>query len=179
MVQAILAKYMVYKEGKIVRKVFYSFHYDNDVMRVQQIRNMGVLEGNEPVIPNKWEEIKRSGRKAIENWIDINMKNASCVIVLIGENTYSRQWVRYEIEKALKDKKPMLGIYIHNLRDPNKGICRQGINPFDEIYYKGKKLSDFIDCYNPDSNDAYNCIKNNLTTWVEKAIQRNVIFYYI
>ncbi len=27
------------------RKVFYSFHFDNDVMRVQQIRNMGVLEG--------------------------------------------------------------------------------------------------------------------------------------
>ena len=25
------------------RKVFYSFHYGNDVFRVQQIRNMGVL----------------------------------------------------------------------------------------------------------------------------------------
>lgn len=28
------------------RKVFYSFHFDNDVMRVQQIRNMGVLGMN-------------------------------------------------------------------------------------------------------------------------------------
>jgi hypothetical protein len=27
------------------RKVFYSFHFDNDVFRVQQIRNMGILEG--------------------------------------------------------------------------------------------------------------------------------------
>lgn len=26
------------------RRVFYSFHYENDVMRVQQIRNIGVLE---------------------------------------------------------------------------------------------------------------------------------------
>lgn len=34
------------------RQVFYSFHFDNDVMRVQQIRNMGVIEGEEPVRPN-------------------------------------------------------------------------------------------------------------------------------
>lgn len=27
------------------RKVFYSFHYDNDVFRVQQIRNMGGKNG--------------------------------------------------------------------------------------------------------------------------------------
>ena len=56
------------------RQVFYSFHFDNDVMRVQQIRNIGVIEGNEPVSPNKWEEIKRKGDNAIEKWIDENMK---------------------------------------------------------------------------------------------------------
>ena len=43
-------------------------------MRVQQIRNIGVIEGNEPVSPNKWEEIKRKGDAAIEDWIDENMK---------------------------------------------------------------------------------------------------------
>ena len=34
------------------RQVFYSFHYANDVMRVQQIRNIGMVEGNSPVSPN-------------------------------------------------------------------------------------------------------------------------------
>jgi hypothetical protein len=29
------------------KQIFLSFHFDNDVMRVQQIRNIGVLEGNE------------------------------------------------------------------------------------------------------------------------------------
>lgn len=29
-------------------------------MRVQQIRNMGLLEGDEPVSANTWEEIKRT-----------------------------------------------------------------------------------------------------------------------
>ena len=34
--------------------VFYSFHFDNDVMRVQQIRNIGMIDGNEPVSKNDW-----------------------------------------------------------------------------------------------------------------------------
>ena len=41
------------------RKVFYSFHFDNDNWRAGQVRNMGVVEGNQPVSGNKWEEIKK------------------------------------------------------------------------------------------------------------------------
>ena len=43
----------------MARQVFYSFHFNNDVMRVQQIRNIGIIEGNTPVSANEWEEIKR------------------------------------------------------------------------------------------------------------------------
>ena len=28
------------------RQVFYSFHYENDVRRAAQIKNIGVIEGN-------------------------------------------------------------------------------------------------------------------------------------
>lgn len=38
------------------RQVFYSFHFDNDAMRAQQIRNIGMIEGSEPVSPNNWEK---------------------------------------------------------------------------------------------------------------------------
>ena len=41
------------------RQVFYSFHFDNDVFRVQQIRNIGAIEGNTPVSPNEWETVKK------------------------------------------------------------------------------------------------------------------------
>ena len=71
------------------RQVFYSFHYANDAMRAQQIRNMGMIEGNSSVSPNEWEQVKRSGDSAIKKWIDNNMKNRSCVIVLIGSDTAS------------------------------------------------------------------------------------------
>ncbi|TAK58529.1 MAG: molecular chaperone Tir, partial [Bacteroidetes bacterium] len=60
-------------------QVFYSFHFDNDVMRVQQIRNIGVIEGNMPVSKNDWEKARRTPG-GIKKWIDENMKYKSCVV---------------------------------------------------------------------------------------------------
>jgi hypothetical protein len=153
------------------RKIFYSFHFDNDVMRVQQIRNIGALEDNKPISVNGWEEVKRKGKASIEKWISDNMANRSCVVVLIGEETANRPWVKYEIEKAWNNGKGLLGIYIHNLRCPRNGICRKGQNPFDLFNFKdGKKLSSVVKCYNPNPTDAYNDIKNYLEDWIETAI---------
>ena len=154
------------------RQIFYSFHFDNDVMRVQQIRNIGALEENKPVSANDWEEVKRGGKVAIEKWIDDNMQYKSCVVVLVGSETANRNWVRYEIEKAWNDGKGLLGIYIHNLKCPRNGTCSQGANPFDSFTFTngGQKLSTVIKCYNPKSNDAYNDIAANIETWVEDAI---------
>jgi hypothetical protein len=63
----------------IKRQIFYSFHFANDVMRVQQIRNIGAFEDNKPVSVNDWEEVKKKGDAAIEKWIDDNMNYRSCV----------------------------------------------------------------------------------------------------
>lgn len=48
------------------RQIFYSFHFYNDVMRVQQIRNIGALEDNKPVSASEWEEVKRKGEASIK-----------------------------------------------------------------------------------------------------------------
>jgi hypothetical protein len=164
------------------KQVFYSFHFDNDVFRVQQIRNMGVIEGEEPVSPNEWEKLQKK-EGGVKKWIDDNMQYRSCVIVLIGEKTAGRPLVKYEIEKAWNDKRRLLGIYIHNLscpkkkRDTGTGTCNQGKNPFDDFTFsdgpdKGKKLSTVVKCYNPKSTDAYNDIKDNIEDWIEAAAQR-------
>ncbi len=163
----------------IKRQIFYSFHYNNDVFRVQQIRNIGSLEDNAPVSVNDWETVKRGGDKAIEKWIDDNMKNRSCVVVLVGEETHKRPWVRYEIKKAWADGKGILGIHIHNFKcaktvkdNPNlSGKCSQGKNPFDTFTVGGKDMSSIVHCYNPNSNDPYNDVKENLEKWIETAIQ--------
>lgn len=154
------------------RQVFYSFHYGNDVMRVQQIRNIGALEDNKPVSANEWEEVKKKGDDAVKKWINDNMSYRSCVAVLIGEETVNSKWVKYEIEKAWNDGKGLLGIYIHNLKCPKNGTCNKGPNPFDAFSFKdGTKLSSVVKCYNPKAVDAYNDIKDNIEDWIEAAIQ--------
>ncbi|RLD55222.1 MAG: molecular chaperone Tir [Bacteroidetes bacterium] len=154
------------------RQVFYSFHFKNDVLRVSQIRSIGALEDNKPVSANDWEEVKKKGDAGIKKWIDDNMNYRSCVIVMVGEETSKRKWVKYEIEKAWNEGKGVLGIYIHNIKCPNNGKSKQGANPFDSFTLNSgkKKLSSVVKCYNPNSSDAYNSIKNNLENWIEEAI---------
>lgn len=154
------------------RQIFYSFHFKNDVMRVQQIRNIGSLEDNKPVSANDWEEIKKKGDDAIKKWINDNMAYRSCIVVLIGEDTSKRPWVKYEIRKAWDDEKGLLGVYIHNLKDPNTGKCNKGDNPFLQFTFKdGNGKEKTIPCKNPNPSDAYNDIKNNLEDWIEDAIE--------
>ena len=153
------------------RQVFYSFHYDNDVFRVQQIRNIGALEDNKPVSANEWESVKRGGEASIKKWIDDNLRYKSCVVVLVEEETANRKWVRYEIEKAWELGKGLVGVYIHNLKDPRTGKSSKGKNPFDQFEFDdGTKLSSVVKCYNPNPNDTYNEIKDNLEDWIEEAI---------
>lgn len=152
------------------RNVFYSFHFDNDVMRVQLVRNMGVVEGNNPVSPNTWEEVKKKGQSSIETWIDDNMSGKSCVVVLIGTDTHARPWVKYEMKKAWEDGKGLLGVYIHNLNCPNNGKCSKGKNPFDNLTFKSKGVVVTPKVYDPKSSDAYNDISANLASWIEAAI---------
>ena len=153
------------------KPVSFSFHYGNDVMRVQQVRNIGAIEGNTPVSANDWETVKRGGNASILRWIDDNMKYKQCVIVLVGEETANRPWVRYEIEKAWNDEKLIFGIFIHNLKCPRNGTSRKGGNPFDTFNFNdGRKLSSVVKCYDPIFYNAYNDIARNMESWVNAAI---------
>lgn len=155
----------------MARKIFYSFHFDNDVMRVQQVRNMGVVEGNTPVSPNAWEEVKKKGDSGIEKWIDDNMDGKSCVIVLIGEKTHERKWVKYEIKKAFEENRGLFGIYVHNLICPNNGKGKKGENPFDQFTFRKNGEIYTPAVYDPKASDAYGDISANLSDWVEKALK--------
>ena len=55
------------------RQVFFSFHYAPDNWRVSQVRNVGQIEDNKSLSDNKWEEVKKKGQEAIQDWIDENL----------------------------------------------------------------------------------------------------------
>ena len=134
---------------------------------------MGVIEGNRPASDNDWEEIKKGGDDAIKKWINDQMSAKSVVILLIGSNTADRKWINYEIEKAWKDKRGLLSIYIHNLKDRDEEQSSKGDNPFDKFNVDDKKLSSIVKAYDPPyktSTSVYDYIKDNLADWIETAI---------
>jgi len=160
----------------MARKVFYSFHYAKDAWRAGQIRNIGAIEGNQPASDNDWEQVKKGGDEAIKRWIHEQMKGRSCVVVLIGEETASRKWVRYEIEHGWNEGKGVLGIYIHNLKDQDGNTSLKGANPFKSfvIQVGGEEvpMDSVVQAYNPPGDDAYGYIKDNLADWIDDAIYR-------
>lgn len=172
-----------------MRKVFYSFHYDKDSWRAGQVRNMGVLEGNVPLLPNKWEDVKQKGDGNILKWIQDNLVGKSCLVVLIGEKTSERKWCNREIEEAWRAGKGIVGIYIHNLKDVLGDRSIKGDNPFRAFYvdklfnYIAKRdsavdnneilLSSICHAYDPPfvtSKNVYDYISNHIEDWVEEAI---------
>src|SRR2546423_940431 len=99
----------------MAKTVFYSFHYTRDVHRVQLVRNIDALEGQPILNSQQWETVRRGGTPAIQKWIDGEMAYKRAVVVLIGKETASRPWVKYEIQKAWSIKKPLVGLRIHGL----------------------------------------------------------------
>lgn len=156
------------------RKCFYSFHYVNDVMRVAKLRNIGMIEGNQPAKDNDWETVSRGGSAAIEKWIAEQMKGKSCTIVMVGSETANRKWINHEIVKSWEKGMGIVGIYIHGISDINGTTSAMGSNPFDYIQFgQTKKLSAIVKCHTPagaDSKDRYAWISNNLAAAVEEAI---------
>jgi hypothetical protein len=160
----------------MARRVFYSFYFKQDSHRVSQVKNMGVVEGQPILSSNQWEEVKRGGDKAIEEWIAKEMSGKSCLVVLIGSATAGRRWVDHEITKAWNDKKGVVGVYIHNLKNLAGLQSSKGANPFAGHTLKstGEKLSSIVKAHDPPytaSTNVYDHIKSNLESWIEDAIK--------
>jgi hypothetical protein len=160
----------------MARKVFFSFHFDEDFWRTQQVRNINALEGNPLATPNAWEEVKRKGDESIKRWIDDEMAGRTCAIVLVGAQTASRKWVIYEICKAWNDKRGVLGLRINKLLNNNGQSTTAGANPFDSVTLANgqMKLSTVAPLKTPtgaDSKATYATIAANIEHWIEEAIK--------
>ena len=113
-----------------MRKVFFSFDWD-DIWRVNQVRNSWVTKGNCKagfVDAAEIEKVKKRTDKEIRKWIDEQMKGKSVTCVLIGSKTDKSKWVKYEIEKSIKEKKGLLGVCIHKLKNSNRKTDKKSTN---------------------------------------------------
>lgn len=190
MINSVKYKIQKFEVVTIKRQVFFSFHYGEDVWRASQVRNMGVVEGQRLFSDNSWEKVRYKDDQSIKKWIDNEMQMRSCLVVLIGSQTYSRKWVQYEIQQAWKLGKGIVGIYVHNLEDSSGQQTTKGKNPFDGFcidktfnYIAARSipaddneipLELICEAYDPHwltSTNVYNDIKEHIHDLIEKAIR--------
>jgi hypothetical protein len=152
----------------VARKVFFSFHYERDVRRIQQVRNSWVIRESGAAQPfydgADFEDAKRKAG-GIEYWIEEQLKGCSVTAVLFGAETYNREWVKHEIKRSFELKMGILAIDIHNVRDPLRGTDSQGRNPLEHWSSNGNPFSSIYQTYDWVRNDGY----NNIGRWVELA----------
>lgn len=116
----------------MARRVFFSFHYENDVWRASVVRNAHVVEGTAAAgfqDASLWEEAKKKGESALKKLIDDGLVGSSVTCVLIGAETSTRKWVDYEIEKSIERGNGLLGIYVDQIKDQNGKTSVRGAVP--------------------------------------------------
>jgi len=159
----------------MARRIFFSFHYQLDHWRVQQVRqSWRFREGNEaqPFYDHAdWEKVKRGGDAAIQKFIDDNLRGSSATVVLAGAETAGRKWVNYEIKTSYEDQKGLLVVRIHSLKNQSQERTSPGRNPLDDwtIERGGRvvELSSVFKSYDWVTDDG----NSNLADWVEEAIR--------
>jgi hypothetical protein len=156
----------------MARKAFFSFHYKNDVWRANIVRNSWVTKDKEAegfVDAADFEKVEKEGKAAIEKWIRDQLYGTSVTVVLIGSETNSRDYIKYELEQSYVKGNGMLGIYIHNIKNQDGVTATKGSNHFGEIgkNSKGEAVyfsSEYV-TYDWVNDNGY----ANLSSWIELA----------
>jgi hypothetical protein len=104
----------------MTRRVFFSFHYQRDIWRVNPIRNLPEVIGTSAAgfqDASLWEKAKIQGEAAITTMIDNALVGTSVTVVCVGNQTANRKYVNYEILKSLEVGNGMVAVQIHHLKD--------------------------------------------------------------
>jgi hypothetical protein len=121
----------------VKRRAFFSFHYD-DIWRVNVVRNAWKIDHPDSELNRSfydsslWESKKLEGEEAIKRLIREGVGYTSAVCVLAGAETCLRQWVRYEIARAIVDGRGLLTVQLNSIKHHvSKTAHAKGPNPLD------------------------------------------------
>lgn len=126
----------------MARHTFFSFHYHNDVMRAQIVKNAWVTQDRcESGFFDKsaFEKAKIENPNKLKQFLNEKLNGTSVTCVCVGAQTFARPWVRYEIIRSIQQGKGLLGIRLDNVKcaqDVRQGLSgyeKSGANPFDQL----------------------------------------------
>ncbi|GAB1397144.1 hypothetical protein MASR1M65_19230 [Saprospiraceae bacterium] len=106
------------------KNVFISHHHQDD-KAVTDFTNL--LAGKDYAIRNSSIRVKPGNQDRLNNkmvsdetikrLLKMKMSWAGTVVVLIGSETHSREWVNWEIEEAERQGKRILGVFMQGAKD--------------------------------------------------------------
>ena len=140
------------------RRVFFSFHYQRDIWRVNQIRNIPNITGCAAAgfqDASLWEDAKRKGDAAIKRLIDRGLDNTSVTVVCVGSKTAGRKYINYEIDQSIKRGNGIIAVQVHHLKDRLGLTDTPGLIP-SKIESKGYKSYKYVS-------------HERLKAWIEQA----------
>lgn len=142
----------------MARRAFFSFHYQRDVWRINQIRSIPNITGCAAAgfqDGSLWEKAKNTNDAAVKKLIDDALHNTSVTVVFIGNQTANRKYINYEIEKSIERGNGLVGIQIHHLEDHNEEVDALGATP-KLLSENGFKVYKYVD-------------HETLAKWIEEA----------
>ena len=116
----------------MARHVFFSFHYQRDIVRVNQIRNLPEIVDQAAAgfkDASLWEEAKKKSDDAIKRMIDDGLKGTTVTAVCIGYKSAGRRFINYEIQKSIDRGNGVVGIRINHLKNFAGEVDPEGDTP--------------------------------------------------
>lgn len=106
------------------KNIFISHHHRDD----KSVSDFtALLGGKEYTVRNSSIRVNQNNKerldkeqvpkKTLERLLRMKMRWAGTVVVLIGSQTHSRDWVNWEIEQAAKMGKRIIGVFMHGGKD--------------------------------------------------------------
>lgn len=159
-----------------MRKIFFSFDYENDLSRALVVKSNWNLKANEAVgfIKNaEFEGIKRDGDENLKRWIDRQLVESSITVVLIGSGTLDVDYVQYAIQKSYERGICIIALKIGHI----KNLSQRTSLSQSVVKIVGQKDSTEFLWFDEIIAAKYDYIKddgyNNLEKWIEEVEEAN------
>ena len=156
----------------MARRVYFAFHYQRDVMRVNIVRNSDITKEDREEAGyydhSLWEEARRTG-DGIRRMILNGLENTSVTAFLLGSETHQRPWVKYELEESWKRGNGLVEINVNSIG----AVIPIAAGPSILQTYTAKVgdvshyLSEWFEYHDWKAEDGY----SNFGRWVDRSVQ--------
>jgi MTH538 TIR-like domain (DUF1863) len=102
------------------RKAYFAFRFE-DIMRVNNVRKAWCIDHPDSPMMRSfwdrsiWEKSKAREPESLKALMRGAVRQSSAICVLVGTNTWKGPWVKYEIARAVADKRGLLAVHINGL----------------------------------------------------------------